>query len=429
MTTKRPYRLATKKISDLHIEDTFREDEGDLATLTSSIKEKGLLQPITISTDDKVLAGRRRIKASLEAGLTEIPVLIRDTEDELDEREIELFENIHRKDYIWQERDKLTAHIHELMVQKHGDQWSQRKTADLLGKSRASVTHSVEMVKAMEVIPELGDAKTADAARRQYKRLIEEAAVQEALEEAQTKQQRKAVIWANDHYKIGDTLDQIRKVNAGTQHFAEVDPPYAIDLKKYREQTGSSDSVKSYNEIDREDYPKFLRVLAEDVYRVLYDDAFCVWWFGPLWYAVVYQTLTDVGFKVDNIPAIWYKINTPAQTANPDTYLNRGYEPFFICRKGSPVLRWRGRSNVYVCPSERGSERIHPTQRPISLMIEILRTFAYPEARIIIPFLGSGNTIIAAYKEGMIGHGWDLSDKYKAGFLRNVVKEFPDIKQ
>ncbi len=90
------------------------------------------------------------------------------------------------------------------------------------------------------------------------------------------------------------------------------------------------------------------------------------------------------------------------------------------------MLRARGRSNVFAIPGVPPSQRIHATERPIELMQEILKTFVYPGARVIIPFLGSGNTLIACYKEGMTGFGYDLSAEHKKGFLIRVAKTFPD---
>ena len=206
-------------------------------------------------------------------------------------------------------------------------------------------------------------------------------------------------------------------------NFAEVDPPYGIDLKAKRKK--ETDQLKDYNEIEAKDYPEFLKNVATQVFRVLEPNSFCVWWYGPTWHDRVLTTLRGVGFHVDEIPAIWYKPGGGVSN-NPDTYLARSYEPFFVCRKGNPILRFRGHSNVFPIPGVPTSQRIHPTERPVELIQEILQTFVYPGARVIIPFLGSGNSLIACYKEGMIGVGYDKAQSYKDGFLARVAKEFPE---
>lgn len=208
MTKKRNYSVMIRPLDSLTIDDSFRKDQGDLEELANSIKAKGVLQPITINVEGKVLAGRRRLQAAEMAGLNEIPVLVRPLTDELDEREIELFENIHRKDLEWQEKIELTACVHELLTEKHGDNWRQADTASLMGKARSAISDAVEMKEAMDIVPALGEAKTADQARRQYKRLVEEAVVSQALKKGSA---TSAAQWANDHYKIGDALEGMRK--------------------------------------------------------------------------------------------------------------------------------------------------------------------------------------------------------------------------
>lgn len=410
-------------ISHITIKDRFRKELGSLTSLSESIAEKGLIQPITVDKDLNLIAGKRRIEAAKLAGLDKIPAIIRNIVDELDAREIELFENIHRKDMEWQEQIRLTAKIHNLMRERHGDNWTQLKTSKLLGKSRSSVTDAVELAEALDIIPELEESSTADSARKKYKRVIEEVIVKEALEEARDKSQKKSIIWASDHFKVADVFKRIGTIAEGVMHFAEVDPPYGIDLKAMRK--GKGEHLKTYDEIDAKDYPEFIGRIAIQIYRVLYPNAFCVWWHGPTWSSMVLGILQNVGFKIDPIPAIWYKPGG-GFTNSPNTKLARSYEPFFICSKGNPTLRARGHSNVFPVPGVPPTQRIHATERPVELMQEILRTFVYPGARVIVPFLGSGNTLIACYKEGMTGFGYDLSEEHKRGFLVRVAKEFPD---
>ncbi len=417
-------KIVNLNLSDITIGDRFRTELGSLKELEESITEKGLIQPITVDEGYKLLAGCRRLTACKNLELKTILCIIRKVEGELDAREIELYENIHRKDMTWQEKIRITARIHELLKKKHGENyWSQSKTAKLIGKSRSAIADAVEMNQAMDHLPGLEECPTADNARKKYKRLIEEAVVSEVIEEAKEKNQTKNVVWASSHFIVGDALKRMGIVANGVVHFAEVDPPYAIDLKGKR--AGKGEHLETYNEIDAKDYLEFIEKVAKHVYRVLYPSAFCVWWYGPTWHAPIIKILRDVGFHIDDIPGIWYKPGGGVSN-NPDIYLTRSYEPFFVCRKGKPLLRKRGRSNVFTWQSITHTKRIHATERPVELIQELLQTFAYPGARVIVPFLGSGNTLLACYKEGMTGFGYDLSEKHKEGFLVRVAKMFPE---
>ena len=75
-------------------------DEEALNELSDSIKKYGVIQPIIVSKKDdfyQIVAGERRWRASKLAGLTEIPAIVREN-DEQKNREIALIENIQRED-------------------------------------------------------------------------------------------------------------------------------------------------------------------------------------------------------------------------------------------------------------------------------------------------------------------------------------------
>ena len=75
-------------------------DEDSLNELAESIKKYGVIQPIIVSKKDdyyQIVAGERRWRASKIAGVTEIPAIVREN-DEQKNREIALIENIQRED-------------------------------------------------------------------------------------------------------------------------------------------------------------------------------------------------------------------------------------------------------------------------------------------------------------------------------------------
>ena len=164
-------KLKYLKISDITCEDRAREDLGteeQWEEFKKSISEKGVLQPITVSSDLKLLAGGRRLTACSELGILTIPAIVRAVEDTIDEKEIELIENIHRKDFTWQERARLTAEIDVLYRRKYPD-WNLRKTAEVSDRSLAQSSRDIQLATAMQVIPEILEAKTADEALKMVK--------------------------------------------------------------------------------------------------------------------------------------------------------------------------------------------------------------------------------------------------------------------
>src|SRR5262245_16342569 len=73
-----------------------RQVVGDLSELTASIREKGVLEPIIVRRKDsryQIVAGERRYRAAVEAGLPEIPCVVKELSD-ADVMEIALIENL-----------------------------------------------------------------------------------------------------------------------------------------------------------------------------------------------------------------------------------------------------------------------------------------------------------------------------------------------
>lgn len=95
----------------------MREDFGDIEPLMSSIKAHGLLHPIVIDADNTLIAGGRRLAACRNMGYREIPVTRVGDLSEHQRREIELDENIRRKDLTEYERSNLIRRIADLARQ------------------------------------------------------------------------------------------------------------------------------------------------------------------------------------------------------------------------------------------------------------------------------------------------------------------------
>ena len=438
---QRKDKLKHVRIEDIIVEDRYRENLGDIAELAESIKAKGVIQPVTLDSNMKLQAGGRRYEASRLAGLLTIPAIIREFEDEIDSLEIELIENIHRKDFDWSEQCKLVKKINDLYMEKTKGNWSGRKTADLLDRGIGTISRNLQLANAMEVLPELAEQKTADDALKMLKKLEENVLVDELRARQQQRMGgddhadnqvvggqldrglKTMLKMADSNYMIGDVFKGLAGLKTGGNiQIIECDPPYGIDLN---EQKGSKDSVTSnvhtYEEVDRDSYPAFLSKLTSELFRVAGKDCWLVFWYGPTWHSQVLEALRSAGWHVDEIPAIWTK--TQGQTLQPEVYLARGYEPFFLCRKGKPVMVERGRLNVFHFPGVAGKTKYHPTQRPTDLIKEIFNTLGAGRQHVLVPFLGSGATLLACYELGFQGFGFDLNGEYKNKFMLAVEEQ------
>ena len=112
-------------------------DEDALKELSKSIKEHGVFQPIIIRKSVKgynIIAGERRVKASKLAGLTTIPAIVKEFNDD-EMMQIALLENLQREDLSAIEEAKAYRSIIEHM------RLTQDELAQKLGKSRSHITN------------------------------------------------------------------------------------------------------------------------------------------------------------------------------------------------------------------------------------------------------------------------------------------------
>ena len=127
-------------------------DDETLAELSASIAEHGLLQPIAVRPKPSggylIVAGERRWRASRMAGLTEVPVIVKDVTDE-QAMELALVENLQREDLDPVEE---AAGIRELMTRCN---LTQEQAAQKLGKSRSALANSLRLLSLPETVLEL----------------------------------------------------------------------------------------------------------------------------------------------------------------------------------------------------------------------------------------------------------------------------------
>jgi len=133
------------------IENRQRQELGDIPSLAESIKQHGLIQPIVVDQNNRLLAGGRRFAAHQLLGLTHIDVVYKETLSEDEKYLIELEENVRRKDFSWQERVLNIATIHAIKKRQaalDSKTWGQRHTAEALGlDGHASVNYSIRIAE------------------------------------------------------------------------------------------------------------------------------------------------------------------------------------------------------------------------------------------------------------------------------------------
>lgn len=118
-------------------------DSQSIEELSRSIKEKGVIQPLLVRRRGdayELIAGERRLRACKLLRINEIPIIVRDANDR-DSLELALIENIQREGLNPIEE----AHAYQHLIDKFSV--TQDKISDVLGKSRASISNTLRLLK------------------------------------------------------------------------------------------------------------------------------------------------------------------------------------------------------------------------------------------------------------------------------------------
>ena len=276
--------------------------------LAASIKRNGLLHPIVVLRDGKLVAGERRLTAMKELGEKEIPVHYLDELAPFEAKAIELEENIKRVNLTWKESCLAAAEYHELRKTTE-DEWTQQNTADSIGLSRQHISRLLIVARALNQGNSLVAAATNfDAAYRVIKREQQRAVATEAAQIVFSGGDDPAAESKKDEPKhkllVADFREWAKSYKGRRFNFIHCDFPYGIGYQK----TGYAGS-ETWNKYD--DSAEALTVLLDAIMKhkdkLFFPSAHLMFWLSMNSYTFVVKELTDNGFRVNPMPLIWHK--------------------------------------------------------------------------------------------------------------------------
>jgi ParB family chromosome partitioning protein len=143
-------QVAVNQISPNPRQPRTHFDSAELEELAASIREHGVIQPLIVSKKDKgsgyiLIAGERRLQASIHAGLKTVPVLVRQTTDQ-EKLLLALIENVQREDLNPLEE----ANAYQQLAEEFG--LSHEEISSHVGKSRVAVTNTLRLLKLPKVV-------------------------------------------------------------------------------------------------------------------------------------------------------------------------------------------------------------------------------------------------------------------------------------
>ena len=379
------------KLSDIAYKLEGEPDDA-LRELADSIKTQGLFQPIRVRvvSDDvrsehyDIIFGRRRVAACHLLGLDEIESEVVEADDHkvlIDS----IHENLRRTNLSWWDQSDLIKQLHTERQAEHGkpkagrpkkgaekEGWGIAETAEELALSLGGVSEAITLADAVAQDPSLRnvhDRRTAlKLVRSKVKRI--EAEIYGAA----------PTDFDVDTVYLGSALDVLKQLPSEMFHVCLTDPPWVRfkDDKFVR---------------DEETMPTF-----REVYRVLRPDSFLYMFVGTDDYIDYKALLPNYGFVVSGGPLIWAKSGVISRGTAAWDYA-RDTELILFAVKGSPALTSPQQlSRVKTYPVVPSVKLVHPNEKPVKLIENILEDCSFPGHLILDPFAGSGSHLEACIK-------------------------------
>lgn len=421
-------------ISDIKVGKRIRKNYGDINALADSIRRYGQIQPILVDKDLNLVAGGRRLEATKQLGLETIWAEARETLDDVAKRELELEENIRRKEFDWPEEVMGLEHLFKLRQKRHGaakgggrSQWSDepnsgygmRDASEEFDMSLGSISMDLELAAGLREFPELLDEKTKSAAFKRLKVLkekairVEQAArtrpeVEDKVEDekptetvAPTSKIRKAGFKGYGLIYYGDSQVILKSMGPATIDCIVTDPPFALGMHREGATVADRRLVDTTGVMYDDDPYKVLNMLdvvCGELARILKPDGHLYMFFHHRRYEDVLTILErHFGEAVETTPILWIK-NTPG-IGDPNRSWVYAYEPCFFINRGRSLVKPQA-FNYIEAPTVPAKQKIHPTEKPTSLLRHIVAASAVKGEVVLDPFAGSGSTLVAAVEQG-----------------------------
>jgi adenine-specific DNA-methyltransferase len=201
----------------------------------------------------------------------------------------------------------------------------------------------------------------------------------------------------------GDCLSVLPQLPAASVNFILTDPPY---ITRYKARDGRT--------VPNDDNAAWLKPAFAEMHRVLEPDSFCVSFYGWPQADRFIRAYRDAGFRIVGHLAF------PKRYTSATKYLRYQHECAHLLAKGNPrqpqdtigdVLDWTYSGN-----------KLHPTQKPLSVLLPLVQTFSAAQGTVLDPFAGSGSSLHAAKMLGRSYLGIELDARYHAIASRRLAE-------
>ena len=192
-----------------------------------------------------------------------------------------------------------------------------------------------------------------------------------------------------------DCIEAMPTLPPASVDFILTDPPYLVNYK-------SRDGRIVPNDNDAQ----WLQPAFHQMYRVLKDDSFCVSFYGWPKADLFINTYRAAGFRIAGHFAF------PKRYTSTTGYVRYQHECAHLLVKGTP---WERTDTIGdVIDWTYSGNKLHPTQKPIQVLLPLIEAFCAPAGLVLDPFAGSGSTLLAARMLGRSYIGIEVDAQYHA---------------
>lgn len=409
--------------------DRYRTDMGDLQSLADSFKKVKQILPGIINRNYELIDGGRRLAAAIIAG-HKYKCIFEDTVDPYEMRMLELEANLHRKDYTPAEEALAIRDLHLMKQNTYGKSTSGSQqghtiedTAKLIGKSRGTVYNAIEMAEMIDAFPQLKSAKKKGDIKKAAAGLVR-------LSQALVGMKSHADAVSNNATTFSlvnlDAVDHMKTVPDKSINILLTDPIYGIDADKTcmtiggitgGDLTGSGYKIRD----DKKSAYFYYKILAKESIRFCTEDAHGYCFVGPEHQHIIRQIFLRAGWRVHVKPLIWIKRGT-GQCNVPTAWPASCYEMVLYMRREASKLVKEGMPDWIECLPVDPSKKLHPYEKPVALLNNLLARVALPGQKLYDPFMGSGATIEAGIANKLFSTGCEIDTAAYAIALSRIVK-------
>lgn len=446
------------KLSEIIVGDRMRKDLGDLTSLKESLARFGLIHPIVINQAKELIAGGRRFAAASALGWEEIPVTYKETLSPDVLRELELEENVRRKDMSWQERVCCVAEIHALKTKLgilNNSRWGQRETGELLGMQASDVNIALKLAKHIQEKDELvltafhpRDALTKLLRRNEDLALARLAKLEggnavravapienageiapslEIIEESEEAKKESITFPLSKMLFQGDMLNVLGEWPAECVDHIVCDPPYGIDVSMMQ-QNNINGGIRDVNRIEDthnvEDNLRLFELMLPLLYKVSRPHSFVVMWCDYMNFRTLHDLGVKAGFKVQRWPLVWHKTHSCINSFAGKNY-TKNTEIAIVMRRENATLT-KAQSSSIVVESNDLEQRMynHPFVKPHNVWKFITTAVATPGQTILDPFAGVGSGLISFITSGFVPLGIELESVHYNTALERLKQTY-----